>query len=82
VTYLEVDQAGQVNLEKLREAIRIDTILISIMMANNEVGTIQPINEICDIAHQTTDKDIKDTLKSLKVVLGEMETTVRFLPCK
>jgi cysteine sulfinate desulfinase/cysteine desulfurase-like protein len=34
------------------------------------------------LSHQTTDKDIKDTLKSLKVVLGEMETTVRFLPCK
>jgi cysteine desulfurase NifS len=51
VTYLEVDRTGIVEPEKLCEAIRDDTILISIMMANNEVGTIQPIKELCLIAH-------------------------------
>ena len=41
VTYLDVDKDGIVNLEKLRNSIRNDTILISIMYANNEIGTIQ-----------------------------------------
>jgi cysteine desulfurase NifS len=52
VTYLEVDRFGQVKPEKLLEAIRNDTILVSIMMANNEVGTIQPIKELCECTHE------------------------------
>lgn len=51
VTYLEVDEFGLVHADKLREAITDETILISIIMANNEVGTIQPIKELCGIAH-------------------------------
>lgn len=50
VTYLEVDENGAVKLEELKKAIRPDTILISIMFANNEIGTIQPIKEIGAIA--------------------------------
>jgi cysteine desulfurase len=50
VTYLNVDEKGVVNLQELKEAIRPDTILISIMTANNEIGTIQPIKEIGQIA--------------------------------
>lgn len=46
VTYLAVDDAGQIDLEELKAALRPDTILVSIMFANNEVGTIYPINEI------------------------------------
>ena len=46
ITYLDVDANGFVNLERLRRAIRPDTILISIMMANNEIGTIEPIGRI------------------------------------
>ena len=52
VTYLDVDEYGIVKLDMLRNAIRTDTILISIMMANNEIGTIQPIEEIGNIAKQ------------------------------
>lgn len=50
VTYLDVDEFGCVKLEQLEKAIRPDTILISIMFANNEIGTIQPIKEIGEIA--------------------------------
>ena len=52
VTYLDVDEYGMVKLDMLKNAIRTDTILISIMMANNEVGSIQPIYEIGNIARQ------------------------------
>ena len=50
ITYLNVDRNGFISLEELENAIRIDTILISIMFANNEIGTIQPIKEISKIA--------------------------------
>jgi len=49
VTYLGVNEYGRINLEELKKSIRKDTILVSIMYANNEVGTIQPIKEIADI---------------------------------
>ncbi|MBQ7066249.1 MAG: cysteine desulfurase NifS [Lachnospiraceae bacterium] len=52
ITYLDVDEYGVVKLEQLKEAIREDTILISIMFANNEIGTIQPIKEIGNIARE------------------------------
>jgi len=52
VTYLPVDKYGMVDMDKLKDAIRKDTILISIMMANNETGTIQPIKEIAGIARE------------------------------
>lgn len=51
VTYLDVDQDGFINMEQLKKSITSDTILISIMMANNEIGTIQNIQEIGEIAH-------------------------------
>ena len=50
VTYLDVDGEGMVNPETVEQAIRSDTFLISIMMANNEIGTIEPIAEIGKIA--------------------------------
>lgn len=52
VTYLEVDENGLVDLETLKAAIRPDTILISVMYANNEIGTIEPIAEIGAIARE------------------------------
>lgn len=52
VTYLDVDEYGRINLEELKSSIRKDTILISIMYANNEVGTIQQISQIGKIAKE------------------------------
>lgn len=52
VTYLDVDEDGIVKLDELRAAIRPTTILISVMFANNEIGTIQPIREIGEIAKE------------------------------
>lgn len=51
-TLLPVDSMGQISPGQLREAIREDTILVSIMTANNEIGTILPIKELCDTAHE------------------------------
>jgi len=50
VTYLPVDRYGRIRIDDLREAIRDTTILISIMYANNETGTIEPIEEVCQVA--------------------------------
>lgn len=52
ITYLDVDEYGVVKLDELKKAIREDTILISVMFANNEIGTIQPIKEIGQIARE------------------------------
>lgn len=52
VTYLDVDEDGKVRLEDLKKAIRPETILISVMFVNNEIGTIEPIKEIGQIAHE------------------------------
>ena len=52
VTYLPVDEYGRVTAEQVREALREDTILVTIMFANNEVGTIMPIPEIAAVCHE------------------------------
>ncbi len=52
ITYLGVDNDGRISLEELKQAIRKDTIFISVMFANNEVGTIQPIEQIGEIASE------------------------------
>ena len=52
ITYLEVDDDGWVIPDRLKKAITDDTVLVSVMMANNEVGTILPIKELCKIAHE------------------------------
>lgn len=52
VTYLPVDENGLVSVEDVKNAIRPDTVLISIMAANNEIGTIEPIREIGKVAHE------------------------------
>ena len=52
VSYISVDENGILNLEELKDSIRPTTILISVMFANNEIGTIQPIKEIGEIAKE------------------------------
>lgn len=52
VTYLDVDSRGIVNVEQLKESLRKDTILVSVMAVNNEVGAIQPIAEIATVLEE------------------------------
>ncbi len=51
VTYLDVDREGRIDLDRLREAVGSDTLLVSAMSANNEIGVLHPVGEIADIAH-------------------------------
>ncbi|MHA7099512.1 cysteine desulfurase family protein [Roseivirga pacifica] len=51
VSYLKVDRGGRINLEELKSTLRPDTILVSVMLVNNETGVIQPIQEISNLAH-------------------------------
>lgn len=52
VTYLPVDRSGRVNVETLKEAVREDTILVTVMYGNNEVGTIQPVAEMASFLNE------------------------------
>ncbi len=52
VTYLPVDGEGFVSADDLDKAIREDTVLVSVMFANNEIGTVQPIKQLCEVAHK------------------------------
>lgn len=75
VTYLPVDAEGKVSPEALLDAIREDTILISIMMANNEIGTVQPIRELAAIAKEKKilfHTDAVQAIGSLKVDVKEL----------
>lgn len=75
ITYLPVDTTGKVNPKDVENAIRPDTILISIMHANNEVGTIQPIAEIAAIAKRKNVIFHTDAAQSI----GKIETDVTLL---
>ncbi len=61
VTYLPVDGCGVVDLDALREAVRPDTILLSLMIANNEVGTIQPLQEAIGVAREQNEDIVVHT---------------------
>lgn len=60
VTYLSVDRFGQVNINDIKQAIKPETVLISIMYVNNEVGTIQPIIEIAALLKTINEKRIEE----------------------
>ena len=51
VTYLSVDSEGHISLEELEQSIRPDTILVSVMYVNNEIGAIEPVEEIASLVH-------------------------------
>lgn len=75
VTYLPVDEYGTIKLDELKKAIRSDTTLISIMHANNETGTIQPILEIGRLAREkgvTFHTDTVQTFGKVKINVDEM----------
>lgn len=75
VTYLSVDEDGFISLEELENQIREDTILISVMFANNEIGTIEPIKEVGEIAkkHQILfHTDCVQAIGNVKIDVEEM----------
>ncbi|WP_425447167.1 cysteine desulfurase NifS [Dethiothermospora halolimnae] len=75
VTYLDVDEDGLINLDELKGAITDQTILITIMYANNEIGTIQPINEIGEIAKENNIYFHTDAVQAI----GNIEIDVKDL---
>lgn len=75
VTYLNVDEHGMINLEDLKKAITDKTILISIMFANNEIGTVQPVAEIGKIAKERGvyfHTDAVQAVGSIEINVNEM----------
>ncbi len=75
VTYLPVDRYGRIRIEQLREALRDTTVLISIMHVNNENGTVQPLEEICEIAQEYEIPLHTDAVQSV----GKLEMNVQEL---
>ena len=74
VTYLPVQKNGIININDLKKAIRKDTILISIMYANNEIGTIQPIKEIGEIAKEKNIYFHTDAVQAVGNINIDLET--------
>ncbi len=75
VSYIDVDENGILKLDELKKAIRPTTILISIMFANNEIGTIQPIKEIGEIARENNilfHTDAVQAYGQLKIDVNEL----------
>ncbi len=68
ITYVGVGKDGVVDLEQLKNAIRKDTVLISCMFANNEIGTIQPIEEIAKIANEKKIAFFTDAVQAMPVI--------------
>jgi cysteine desulfurase len=75
-TYLGVDEAGRLNLDELRDAIRHDTALVSVMYANNETGVVFPIQEIAEIAKERGVLMHTDAVQ----VLGKVPFDLKSLP--
>ena len=65
VTYLNVDKEGHVDLEQLKNELSEDTILVSVMAANNEIGTIQPLKQISELAHSVGAKFHTDAVQAV-----------------
>ena len=82
VTYLSVDQKGRISLDKLEKAICEDTILVSIMWGNNEIGTLQPIDEISKVCRKHNVLFHTDATQVIgKVPVDVQETNIDFLTC-
>ena len=75
VTYLAVDETGRIDVDKLAGALREDTILVTIMFANNEIGTVQPVAEIGALCHEKGilfHTDATQAVGKIPVDVGEM----------
>ena len=76
VTYLDVNEAGLVDIDQLKQSLRDDTILVSIMHANNEIGTIEPIGEIAALCRRRNvyiHTDAVQTVGKIKVDVKELD---------
>ncbi len=75
VTYLPVDKDGLVSVDDFRKAVRKETILVSIMLVNNEIGSVQPLKEISEIAkkhHIIVHTDAVQAMGKMKIDVGEL----------
>lgn len=80
VTYLKVDETGLIDLDELRNAITDKTILVSIMLANNEIGTIQPVKEIGEICKERNVLFHSDTTQAVgKIPVNVNEMNIDML---
>ena len=80
VTYLPVDAQGMVNLALLADSVTEDTLLVCVMLANNETGVIHPIKEICRIVHQKGAWMLSDATQAIgKLPINVMDMEVDFL---
>ena len=73
IEYMQVDKDGVVDLEHLKSIVRDDTILVGCMMANNEVGTIEPIKEIAEIAHSKGALAFTDAVQAAGVLKTDVK---------
>ena len=80
VTWLNVSQAGQIDLDQLADTIRDDTVLVSIMHANNETGVIQPLREISEICRERGVLLHSDMVQSFGKVLAVIPSESRGIP--
>ncbi len=81
VTYLPVDRDGLIDLSELEKAVSDKTILISVMLANNETGAIQPVREIADIAHKHNIIFLSDATQAVgKIKVDAQEQHIDLMP--
>ena len=73
VTYLPVDREGLIDLAMLKEALRPDTILVAVMLANNETGVIQPIRDIAGLAHANNSLFMCDATQAIGKIRVDVE---------
>jgi len=79
ISYLNVNSDGLISLEDLKESLRVDTILVAVMYANNETGIIQPLDEISKLVHENGSLLFSDTTQALgKVDITEVLQFVHF----
>ena len=75
ITYVRPDQEGRIDPEEIRKAIRLDTILVSVMIANNEIGTIEPVGEIGQICKENGIVFHTDAVQAIGTVPLNVEET-------
>ncbi len=81
ITYLGVDENGLINLQNLEKAIRPDTILVAVMLVNNETGVIQPIKAIAEIVHAKGSMLLSDCTQAIgKVAVDVQELGIDIMP--